>query len=571
MMISEMAENVQFQGCSVFLCPGGSMSLRNIYSVVNVSRFLLVVAIVAVGMPRANAQATCALNTASPSVTICTPANNATGLTSPVHVNAGATDTGHTIKLMQIFIDGVGVTHVANQPWIDANVPMAAGTHRLTVQATDETNLIFKTPIMVTVGGTPPPPPGNLSNLKHIFFMAQENRSFDSYLGRLGQYRVNHNLSSNVNGFPSVPNYASKTTSGALVHPFPYQTVCTEQMTPAWNESHSDVDGGAMDRFPITNSKSIPSTIDPQGTRAMGYYDWNLMPYYYDLAFNFGTSDNFFSGVQSNTIPNRMYLFTGTSFGHIRSDAPPTGTRWSQPTIFDKLDAANPAVTWRYYYQDNSIFLAQFSTWNRDSGKVRNIGHPANSTGPATGYYLDIQNSSTFPSVIFIERASQTGLDEHPTKNVQKGSAAVKQIIDALMASQSWGSSAFILTFDEGGGAFDHVPPIALPKPDGIPPMLKSTDIVADFDHSGFRIPLWVVSPWSKPNYVSHTGGDFTSILKLIEVRFGLTSLTSRDGAASDMTEFFDFSAPHFATPPALPAQPTTGVCDKTKEKAPNF
>jgi len=139
------------------------------------------------------------------------------------------------------------------------------------------------------------------------------------------------------------------------------------------------------------------------------------------------------------------------------------------------------------------------------------------------------------------------------------------------MASPSWGSSAFILTFDEGGGAFDHVPPIALPKPDGIPPMLKSTDIVAAFDHSGFRIPLWVVSPWSKPNYVSHTGGDFTSILKLIEVRFGLTSLTARDGAASDMTEFFDFSAPHFATPPALPAQPTTGVCDKTKEKAPNF
>lgn len=544
------------------------MSLRNSYLVVNTSRFLFAAAALFLIMPRASAQATCSLNPVSPTVTICTPSNGDTGLTSPVHVNAGTTDNGHTIKYIQVFVDGAAVPPATlNQTWIDRQISMTDGTHRLTVQATDDANTIFKSTVNITVGGAPPPPPGDLSNLKHIFFMAQENRSFDSYLGRLGQYRVNKGQSSNVDGIPL--NFVVKTDNGSSVSPFHYQTVCTENMTPAWNESHSDVDGGKMDRFAITNSRSIPSTIDPQGTRAMGYYDWTDLPYYYELAYQFGTSDNFFSGLQSNTIPNRMYLFTGTSFGHIRSDAPPSGSTWSQPTVFDKL--TNAGISWRYYFQDSSVFISQFSTWDRDSGKVRAIGHPANSTGPATGYYLDIQNSSTLPSVIFIERASQTGLDEHPTKNVQKGSAAVKQIIDALMASQSWGSSAFILTFDEGGGAFDHVPPIALPKPDGIPPMLKPTDIVADFDHSGFRIPLWVVSPWSKPNYVSHTPTDFTSILKLIETRFGLTSLTARDAAASDMTEYFDFSSPHFATAPALPPQPTTGVCDKTKQKAPGF
>jgi phospholipase C len=426
---------------------------------------------------------------------------------------------------------------------------------------------VFKKSITITVGGTPPPPPGDISVLKHIFFMAQENRSFDSYLGRFGQYRVNNGMSSNVNGIPL--SFVAKTSSGKGVSPFHIPTVCTENMTPAWNESHSDVDNGAMDRFPITNSKSLPSTIDPQGTRAMGYYDWTDLPYYYDLAFKFGTSDNFFSPVQAPTIPNRMYLFTATSFGHIRTDSPPSGSTWSQPTIFDKLDAAG--VSWRYYYQDNSVYLSQFSTWTRDSGKVHAIGHPANSSGPATGYYADIQSPSTLPSVIYIERASSTGLDEHPTKNVQKGSADVKGIIDALMKSPTWGSSAFLLTFDEGGGLFDHVPPVALPLPDSIPPMWKSTDIKANFDHSGFRIPVWVVSPYSKPNFVSHTPRDFTSILKLIEVRFGLTSLTARDGAADDMTEFFDFSAPHFATAPTMKTQPTTGVCDKTKEKAPGF
>jgi phospholipase C len=542
--------------------------VRNIYLVVNTFKILLLTAAFLLCGSRADAQATCTLNSASPSVTICTPANNATGLTSPVHVNAGTTDTGRTIKYIQVFLDGASVPPATlNQTWIDRQISMAAGTHRLTVQATDSANTIFKSTVNITVGGAPPPPPGDLSNLKHIFFMAQENRSFDTYLGRLGQYRVNKGQSSNVEGIPLT--FVAKTSSGKGVSPFHLPTVCTENMTPAWNESHSDVDNGLMDRFPITNSKSVPSSIDPQGTRAMGYYDWTDLPYYYELAYQFGTSDNFFSPVLAPTIPNRMYLFTATSFGHIRPDAPPSGSTFSQPTIFDKLDAAG--VSWRYYYQDNSVFLSQFSTWNQDSGRVHAIGHPANSSGPATGYYADIQNSSTLPSVIFIERAGEIGLDEHPTNNVQKGSADVKGIIDALMASPTWGSSAFILTFDEGGGAFDHVPPIALPKPDGIPPMLKSTDIVAQFDHSGFRLPLWVVSPWSKPNFVSHTPRDFTSILKLIEVRFGLTALTSRDGAADDMTEFFDFSAAHFATPPSLPAQPTAGVCDKTKEKAPGF
>src|SRR5437764_12426009 len=116
----------------------------NNYCVVKTFKILAIIAALFVVAPRASAQASCTLRTTSPSVTICTPANNATGLTSPVHVNAGATDTGHTIKLMQIFIDGVGSYHIANQPWLDTTVPMAAGTRRLTVQATDHANTVPK-------------------------------------------------------------------------------------------------------------------------------------------------------------------------------------------------------------------------------------------------------------------------------------------------------------------------------------------------------------------------------------------------------------------------------------------
>src|SRR4029079_406693 len=97
---------------------------------------------------------------------------------------------------------------------------------------------------------------------------------------------------------------------------------------------------------------------------------------------------------------------------------------------------------------------------------------------------------------------------------------------------------------DEPGALYDHYNPPAAIKPDGIAPKLNSTDIKADFNQYGMRIPLIVVSPWSKPHYVSHTPMDLTAILKLIEVRFHVSSLTARDANSADMTEFFDFSNP---------------------------
>jgi len=84
---------------------------------------------------------------------------------------------------------------------------------------------------------------------------------------------------------------------------------------------------------------------------------------------------------------------------------------------------------------------------------------------------------------------------------------------------------------------------------------------MCDFQYTGFRVPLIVVSPFTKKNYVSHTVADYTAILKLIETRFGLPNLTARDAAQMDMTEFFDFANPPWMTPPAPPVQPKPGQC----------
>jgi phospholipase C len=445
---------------------------------------------------------------------------------------------------------------------------------------------------------------GLQSLIKHIIFLVQENRSFDNYFGRLGAYRAAKlgKDPKEVEGFsqdcgaadPATCAVVNQTKSGFKAKAFHERTVCTDNLTPSWGAGHFDVHikGSwinnpkatfSMDRFPLTanNVNPSPSGNDPDGTRAMGYYDETDLPYYYELATQFATSDMFFSPVLSGTVNNRMYLFAGTSFGHVHPDDTRPATGWTQATIFRALNKAG--ISWRYYYQDSSVFLADFADWNdpKIKGKVVNIN------APVLGWFNVLSSPTAdrdLPQVIFIERGSNPGkgqplLDEHPLGNIQIGAATVKKILDALMNSSAWQSSAFILTYDEGGGLFDHVPPQPTVAPDDIAPILREGDTKADFTFTGQRLPFILVSPWAKPQFVSHKTRDFTAILKFIQTRFGMPSLTARDAAQDDMTEFFDFAAftPPLLTPPGggswsttLPAQPTNGVCSFKLEEDPS-
>ncbi len=127
----------------------------------------------------------------------------------------------------------------------------------------------------------------------------------------------------------------------------------------------------------------------------------------------------------------------------------------------------------------------------------------------------------------------------------------------------------FVLTFDESGGFYDHVPPQSAARPDGMKPMdLLSKDALispqGDFNLTGFRMPLIVISPFTKKSYVSHTVADTTAVLKMVETRFGLNPLTKRDAAQPDMLELFDLNSKPWATPPTPPQQSFTGNCSPT-------
>jgi phospholipase C len=119
-----------------------------------------------------------------------------------------------------------------------------------------------------------------------------------------------------------------------------------------------------------------------------------------------------------------------------------------------------------------------------------------------------------------------------------------------------WEKSMLIWTYDEHGGYFDHVPPPPAVTPDAVAPEITvPPDQPGRYDRYGFRVPMGMVSPYAKPDYVSHVVSDHTSILKLVETKWNLPALTRRDANASNLLDMIDLKAPPaFRHPPALPA-----------------
>lgn len=449
--------------------------------------------------------------------------------------------------------------------------------------------------------------------LNHIIFMLQENRSFDHYFGAMRQYWAD-------NGYPDqpfdgLPQFPTSNPSGAApTNPgcdpaFPYPqydcttdnaspqvqsyhliTMCLENPSPSWNESHVGWNLSnpvsptpTLDGFLWTaahDSRNMsPAFYDTNGKRVMGYYDGNDLNYYYFMATNFATSDSWFSPVMSRTALNRMYLLGGTSHGHAYPLNDSGSPQLSDPIIFQMLQ--QNGISWKIYVHpgpdgltDPASLYQQSYVQNFIYGNVILQQFPQN-IQPVSQYMMDALNG-TLPQVAMIEPASEVALDEHPSDtdtnsppDIQAGANYVSTLLKPLMSGPSWGDSAFILSFDEFGGFYDHVPPQPAVSPDGIAPTdlfpgdicTKVTGPTCDFTYTGYRVPLIVVSPYAKKNYVSHTVADYTAILKLIETRFNLPSLTARDAAQMDMTEFFDFNNPAWLVPPTPPTQVQNGAC----------
>jgi phospholipase C len=451
--------------------------------------------------------------------------------------------------------------------------------------------------------------------------MVQEHSSFDNHFGALRDYWAKNGYpDQSFDGLPqfnptsgAAPLYAPPPTNPGCNPAFPppndcvydannavssfhLKTVCTENASPSWNESHVDwnfhdqlglTPPAALDGFVFSAAHDArnysPPFIDVNGVRAMGYFDGNDLNYYYFMASNFATSDRWFHPLMSRTGANREFVIAATSQGRVY----PNGTDANDsslltaPIIFEELQ--NAGITWKIYVDptdsgcsgppyDLTCLLTQAYV-PFVFGQSIPTKYPQN-LGTMTDYFADLQNG-TLPQVAIIEPATPAGLDEHASSydasptNVQLGANYVASIINALMQSPVWTDSVFIFTYDEFGGLYDHVAPQPTVSPDGIKPLdllpgdvcSNATGPTCDFTYTGYRVPLLVISPFTKKNYVSHTIADTTAILKLIETRFNLPALTKRDAIQPDMTEFFDFKNPPWLKPPTPPTQNINGAC----------
>jgi phospholipase C len=249
----------------------------------------------------------------------------------------------------------------------------------------------------------------------------------------------------------------------------------------------------------------------------MTYFTQSQLAAEWDWAEEYGLGDNYFSSVLSETLPNRLYSLAGSS--PVNSDCsycPPPYINTNQ-TIFFEL--SNAGISWGYFGAPGQDYYDSYPL-----NFFQGFQSYASNIGSWSEFAQDL-NDHLLPAISIISSLGYANVDQHPPDNVTLGEDWLLGIVNDVMQSPYWDSSVIFINYDEGGGYFDQVPP---PTLDGV--------------QLGFRIPLLVISPYSKENYVSHTELNHASILAFIEYNWNLPALNGFVSDSKIPLDFFDFS-----------------------------
>lgn len=381
--------------------------------------------------------------------------------------------------------------------------------------------------LLVLLGGpgvaTAAEPRRPTTPIEHFVFLMQENHSFDNYFGtRPG-----------VDGFPEglcMPRDPGKPELGC-VEPFAIGDrgiTDLDHTDDAFNEQYN---GGKMDGFVSANEKR-----GHDGALAMGYYDDKDLPYYWNVADEYVLFDRFFTSAKGGSVRNHMYRVTGRPGATGKSESIPEQGWGDIPTIFDRLQEAG--ISWKFYVQNYDPTINFRTREAQESGDraaqviwvpllayARYLDDPElNKHIVDLDEYYEDAATGNLPAVAYI---APSGNSEHPPGSVRAGQRLVRGLIGALMRSPQWESSAFMWSYDDWGGWYDHVKPPQV-----------------DQYGYGFRAPTLLVSPYAKRGHVESTTLDFTSVLKFIQENWGLKPLAQRDRRASNFLGAFDFDSP---------------------------
>lgn len=379
---------------------------------------------------------------------------------------------------------------------------------------------------------------GSVHDIRHVVIFMQENRSFDHYFGSL----------KGVNGFGDRTPLTFTNGKSDFHQPFGSQVVlpyhvtnqCLADLDHSWGATHSAWHGGKWDQW-----------AQVKGVESMAYYTRADLPYYYGLAEAYTICDAYFCSVLGPTNPNRMYLWTGTidprGLGggpEIDNSEPSAGFRWT--TYPERLQSAG--ITWKIYqepdnFDDNALaWFAKFKAatpgmalYDRGLATVPDL---------VTAFRRDVLGG-TLPQVSWI--IAPTALSEHPAASPASGARLTKQLLDTLASNPSMlGSTVFFLVYDENDGFFDHVPPPT-------PPTGTADEFVRGLPIGlGVRVPMIIVSPWTRGGFVCSQVFDHTSIIRFLETWTGVQEpniSTWRRAVCGDLTSALDFNHPDLSYP----------------------
>jgi len=384
---------------------------------------------------------------------------------------------------------------------------------------------------------------GSLSDVDHFVLLMQENRSFDHYFGSL----------SGVDGFDdrsSVFRQVGSSPAGPLdVRPFHLDTRARPELDadiiddPAhdWGVQHRSWNDGAMDGW-LTAHGEHDGVNTPM---IMGYYTRADLPVHYALADAFTVCDHYFCSVLGPTAPNRLYWMTGTldpdgrAGGPVIENIAPGRRRELSWTTFPEV-LEDAGVSWKIYNAPRSQatlvngMVQHFRAYRPGTGVFEKGIVPSY----PTDFVRDVERG-TLPHVSWIIPAMQRS--EHPSFPAAVGADEIVDVL-ALLTSRPalWERTALIVSYDENGGLFDHVPPPT--PPTGTSAEFVSRPAGPEPVGLGFRVPCLVLSPYARGGFVSSEVYDHTSQLQLLAARFGVSvpNLSNwRAGVAGDMRGIF--------------------------------
>jgi phospholipase C len=423
-----------------------------------------------------------------------------------------------------------------------------------------------------------PTPPGSCStinDIEHVVIFIQENRSFDHYFG---SYRGVRGFGDASMAFQQPdPSNTVNPPIGSLL-PFHLDTnttnaACTHDISHDWLPQHQSWNSGAMNGF-VASRLGVNAN---DAVLSMGYYNRQDLPYYYALADSFTLCDNYFCSVIGPTDPNRLYTMAASLDPDGVAGGPVLQTIvTNRSSFYGKLTYATMpeqlqtrGISWKVYSSPDETILNGILSDNVLSyfKNYQNTSSPLHQQafGPVfpTDFLSDIASGS-LPQVSWIIGSVITS--DHPPAPSLFGESALSLVVSALMANPAlWAKTALFVTFDENGGFFDHFPPPTAPP--GTPgeyvtapavpdPTVVGSPAVTGPIGLGFRVPMLVISPYSRGGFVATDVFDHTSVLRFLETLFGaeVPNLSAwRRANVGDLTSAFNFKAPDTSIP-SLPS-----------------